>query len=303
MENMNGPILCNTESDVCDEMIEINNGGNSLNYIKNLSLSDYPDNIDDDYTNNTIIKNNKCDDNEKIEDILKGLDKHKLDIVDDKFVSKSKFSALIGEMRIDILSMVNLVNVLNSNVSEVSKDNKKCANDIDTLFTKLSNATQMIAKHREDLENKYDNMTLSYDEKIYDLNEKVEQLQKIINENVLTNDNSYNETKSKKHSKVMLDNGTYTNQKKQEKHEKNDKHKKKDVVYKSKNDEIFDMKNNDKKIHKTKSKSKDESDTKSIIYNSATRQMHRKELYDINLKKGKETKSIRANRLGLQSIL
>lgn len=97
------------------------------------------------------------------------------------YVTKKKFTSLIGEMRLDILSMVNLLSVWNKNVATTNeeiqnlrKDIVKLVNDNDNLKDRINRISEDNSKHITALSKAHNNQMEELTKKVtnYDIIQK-----------------------------------------------------------------------------------------------------------------------------------
>ena len=92
---------------------------------------------------------------ETIDNIIRKLDVPNTNVVnfpDDnkEYITKSKFSALIGDMRVDILSMINLLSMLNKNASASNEEIQNIKKDICNIIDENTKLKEKIANMKED---------------------------------------------------------------------------------------------------------------------------------------------------------
>ncbi|VBB17868.1 hypothetical protein YASMINEVIRUS_331 [Yasminevirus sp. GU-2018] len=116
---------------------------------------------------------------ETIDTIIRNLDKHESDasgsVTDDssEFVTKSRFSTLIGDMRVDLLSLISLVNVLSKNSTANDSEMQNIKRDICRLVDENTQLKERLARLREEGDRRYDTMCKLYDSKIEELQRRV----------------------------------------------------------------------------------------------------------------------------------
>ena len=126
------PVLCNTESDIDAILTEssidtrTNQCHTSTTYKEctNDTINKLISKLDiteEDTTNTSSESSINCSDSNI---------KYTANDDDGEYITKSKFSALIGEMRVDILSMINLLSVLNKNSTILNEEIKQIKRDL-----------------------------------------------------------------------------------------------------------------------------------------------------------------------------
>jgi hypothetical protein len=237
---------------------------------------------------------------ETIENIIKKLDTpaqngHVAD-EDEKieFVTKENFCAMIGEMRVDILSLVNLAGMLNKNVTNQSEETANIKKDINRLNIEIAMLKEKLTKQKEENERRYNNFCNTCDAKFDDLSQKLQHRLKVIETSETSDDTRQPIKVMKKMHKnldVVSEGSEETNEKKQN-------------VF---NDSNMDKNANKFKIVNARTKmigadmfgQTKAPDEENIFTN---RQIMRKDTHDDKIKKTNETKSIRASRLGLNAV-
>jgi len=138
----NKAILCNTESPVDTES---ESTAHKLFKTNNDTSTNIPDYSDKDTQSYHCVKTKNNDSNqvgcknETIDNIIKKLDMKELETSDmtnqKEYITKSKLTTLLGEVRVDILSLVNIVDMLNKNVKQENEEITKIKSDICKLVT------------------------------------------------------------------------------------------------------------------------------------------------------------------------
>lgn len=93
---------------------------------------------------------------------------NKLDVQSDNsdLVTKEYFTALIGELRVDILTLAKAVGALNSNVTVNNDEQQKIKQDVCKLVDKTSHLEDRFSKFKEEESRRYDTLCKSYDAKL-----------------------------------------------------------------------------------------------------------------------------------------
>lgn len=119
---------------------------------------------------------------ETIENIIRKLDAPEESIVssigDDhkEYITKSKFSTLIGEMRVDILSMINLLSMLNKNASASNEEIQNIKRDICNLVNENTKLKEKVTKTKEDADKRLLHVCKTYNDKIDELTARIDRL-------------------------------------------------------------------------------------------------------------------------------
>lgn len=120
---------------------------------------------------------------ETIENIIRKLDSQDdrtsvLSVADEhkEYITKSKFSTLFGEMRVDILSMINLLSVLNKNATSANEEIQKLKRDLCNLVNENNNLKEKVAKTKDEVDKRLLHVCTVYNEKIEDLTMRINKL-------------------------------------------------------------------------------------------------------------------------------
>lgn len=95
-----------------------------------------------------------------------------------KYITMEEFSTLIGEMRVDILALVNLVGVLNKSITNNNEELKNIKSDVCKLVDENNLLKGRITKLKEEGDRRYDTMCKTYDTHIEDLQRSMGTIQK-----------------------------------------------------------------------------------------------------------------------------
>ncbi len=118
---------------------------------------------------------------ETISKIIKKLDTEALPISAtsndaSEFVTKEKLATILGDMRVDILSIISLVSTLNANVTNDNKEVYNVKTDILKIIQENTRLKERINLNKEESQKRHDNLKYSYDRQIEKLQEEVKTL-------------------------------------------------------------------------------------------------------------------------------
>lgn len=283
------PILCDTDSEIqktteCEQFFKQND-----------SFASIPDFSD---SNNNMKQNTvkqKVTDKQLVDDMI-----YKFDTMDDnndpdnvvEYITKNKFSTLIGEMRVDILSLVNLIGVLNKNVTLNNEEIQNLKKEVQKLVTENVSLKEKFVRLRDDQVNMRD----VYDSKIDAISLVSKKQINMTNQDIRVvkkND------ESQQNYEVNVNNKNETNTKETNAKETDDKN--------EFNDSLMEKRINKFKVVPGRTRTGTDMfgaqvETKEELpLSNTTRQIMRKENVDNALKKTKDTSQIRGARLGLLS--
>jgi hypothetical protein len=91
----------------------------------------------------------------------------------EEYVTKTKLSSTIGEMRVDILSMVNLLNVLNKNVQTESDEIQAIKRDIFKLVNENTHLKEKLIEQKRENDRRYNSICQTYDKQIMDITNSI----------------------------------------------------------------------------------------------------------------------------------
>ena len=191
-----------------------------------------------------------------------------------EYITKNKFSSLIGEMRVDILSLVNLIGVLNKNMTLNNEEIQNLKKEVNKLVTENIFLKEKVVRLKDDQINMRD----AYDETLFSSCEK-----KVIK-------------KDDRGSKQIEEIENNENNENNEKNEKNEF-----------NDALMEKRANRFKVVPVRTRTGNDMfgthvETKEELpLSNTTRQIMRKETVDNTLKKAKNSSQIRGARMGLLS--
>lgn len=252
---------------------------------------------------------------ETIDNIIKRLDVKPTDTTNDEneYVTKAKFSTLIGDMRVDILALINLLSTLNKNLSNESEEIQNLKKDMIKLVTENSSLRERLNKLKEDGDTRYNNTCQQYDKKIEELNSRLNKCEKYTTLNV-TDSNTKNIRVVKKTQQYVSEDSYSENESKNESKNESINHElNRNEQPRSVSNSITDS-NMEQKLSKfktTPARSRsgaidkfgaNEEDIQQPIITNATRQVNRSDAVENQVKITTNTKQSRANRLGLNTI-
>ncbi len=285
------PILCDTDSE-----IQNTTDTNAEHFFKHNELFESIPDFTDSNDNTNISKSNSTklnvtklnnSDKQTIDEMIYHFhpendnenENNDLDNTID-FSTKNKFSSLIGEMRVDILSLVNLIGVLNKNVTSNNEEIQNLKKEINRLVAENVFVKEKMIRLKDDQINMRDNNDSKFDTLILSLEKK----QSIVDHST-NNQSTNNQSSNKIVKKNDIDN---------QENEKN--------VF---NDALMEKRANKFKVVPTRTRvgndmfgTKVETKEEPPLSNT-TRQIMRKENIDNALKKTKDTSQIRGARMGL----
>jgi hypothetical protein len=313
MNNQLKPVLCETEN---EDNFESENDIMNLKVFRQndkLHIPDFSDqrsytSSDEQNYHAVMTKNDKVKHvsgkSETIDNIIKKLDANEVDNIShdehNEYVTKSKLSTILGDMRVDILSLVNLLSTLNKNINESNEEMQNLKKDIIKLVSENNNMRDRMNRMKEDNERRYNSMCQTYDKKLDDLVDKIYRLEKVagVNHTNIHEDSNI---------KIMKKIETKQQQKDNIQPEIN-------IVDEIKINSFTDsqMEKNASKFKVVPARSRKlNGDTFGVVvqeeekpvYSNVTRQVMRKENVETtnNSKKLPDTKQMRANRLGIQT--
>jgi hypothetical protein len=192
MSNQLKPVLCESESETNTIQSETETPDTQIKHQKIFRQADasfIPDFSDQQTISSVEIKtpsdniqyhcitthgdkeqNNPIYQPETIENIIRKLDVREESIVTNtsdenkEYITKSKFSTLIGEMRVDILSMINLLSMLNKNATSSNDEIQSIKRDICSLVSENNKLKDKIKKIRDDADTRILDMSNKIDE-------------------------------------------------------------------------------------------------------------------------------------------
>lgn len=94
-----------------------------------------------------------------------------------EYVTKAKFSALIGDMRVDLLSIIDLVRVLNKNLSIDNTEIQNVKKDVCKLIQENIQLKERYAEFKKEANRRHDILVKTYDAKFDELNKRVERME------------------------------------------------------------------------------------------------------------------------------
>lgn len=263
------PILCDTDS-------EIQNATDTNTNVDNFFRQDetIPDFTDSNVNAKlNSVRGDNTDDQTIDQMISKCQPENEIyDNDEDNTSITKKFSSLIGEMRVDILSLVNLIGVLNNNVTSNNNDIQYMKKEMNKLITDNVSLREKIVRLKDDQISIRD----AYDARFETLKQSIptNQTQDI---KIIKKNDTNNETKD--------------NEKNNEKNEFNDA--------------LMEKRANKFKVVPTRTRVGNDMfgtaiETKEeLLLNNSTRRIMRKENVDNMQKKTKDSSQIRSARLGL----
>jgi len=121
-------------------------------------------------------KSNPTQRTETIDNIIKRLDGRAIESGDDmtEYVTKAKFSTLIGDMRVNILSLINLLSTLNKNVTAESDEMHHHKKDMIKLVHENTQLRERLNKLKEEGDRRYNSVCQTYDKKIDTLMQRLD---------------------------------------------------------------------------------------------------------------------------------
>ena len=144
-----------------------------------------------------------------------------------EYVTNGKFSTLISEIKVDILSMVNLLDALNESVNNNNIEINSIKRDIRTLINENVQLKKKLRKNKEESDKMYNSLCIAFDVKFNDLkksqkieqtdnkSQKIEHTETKINQDHFTDDNKSfsheDESKSTNGIRVIRRNHTDAN--------------------------------------------------------------------------------------------
>lgn len=175
------PILCDTDS---SEQIDAEDVETMHHQIFSRDRQNYMD-IPDFSEHFTSVQNNDDRDDyhcvlnkqnrnvqvcrpETIDNIIKKLDMTMNENTDNdtEYITHDKVSSLIGDMRVDILSLVKLVVSLNKSVTSENEESQNIKRDVCKLVNENIRLREKITKQKEETDRRYDHMCQTYDRKL-----------------------------------------------------------------------------------------------------------------------------------------
>jgi hypothetical protein len=208
-------------------------------------------------------------------------DQDNLDVENKEFVTKEKLSVMIGDFRVDVLSMCNLIGCLNNNVTACDNEISRLKQDIIKLVNDNKSLKQKLLRVKEDNDKRYARMVEKYDENFDNLVKRLNKLEGI-NPNTISSSRVRNTNRSNKDN-VEQNLGLIDSQ-------------------------IDKRVNKFKVVPRRSLKSGRDNfgsvqrDQKETIHLPSTRQVSRKNNLNNTSKKPKNTRQYRINRLGLQDM-
>jgi len=263
-------------------------------------------------TLDTIIKNlDNCNDNTSQSKSPQLSGTHVPDMSD--YVTKERFSSLIGDMRVDMLALVKLVDSMRKNETNITEEIRNLKKDMSKLVTENTQLKERMNRLKVDGDNKYQSLSQMVTTRFDDVAQKTGQ-QKTPDTTLQTfGDLNTQSIKVVRRSSEKADDTAHSKSIQVDKTESGEVEKQ----------NVFTDSNMDKRASKFKvvpPRSKkmgydtfenkkgeifnkigkaEKEDEEDIMIIDTTRQVIRKDTYDSNEKKNKSSKSVRAKRLGL----
>jgi hypothetical protein len=266
-------------------------------------------------TLDTIIKNlDNCADiknQSKSPQMLGESNTHMLDMSD--YVTKERFSSLIGDMRVDMLALVKLVDSMRKNETNISEEIRNLKKDMSKLVTENAQLKERMNRLKVDGDNKYQSLSQMVTTRFDELAQKSGHPTSDTTQQTFGDLNTQSIKVVRRSSNDVVDNTAPSKSVQVDKTELGEVEKQ----------NVFTDSNMDKRASKFKvvpPRSKkmgydtfenkkgeifnkigkaEKEDEEDIMIIDTTRQVIRKDTYDSNEKKNKSSKSVRAKRLGL----
>ncbi len=143
-------ILCNTDSELHKDSENHESSSTESNPIPRVENKTYVSTFSENIISSP--KNEEYSKSESIDTIVRNLDNNVIECDNMEYVTKSKFSTLISEMRVDILSLVNLLAVLNKTLTSTNEEIDNMKKDICKLVSENTYLKENLSKQREDIE-------------------------------------------------------------------------------------------------------------------------------------------------------
>lgn len=119
---------------------------------------------------------------ETIENIIRKLDvPEELTVVNvsdehKEYITKSKFSTLIGEMRVDILSMINLLSMMSKDSSASNEEIQNIKRDICNIINENTKLKDKVTKTKDDADKRLLHVCKTYNDKIEELTARLDRI-------------------------------------------------------------------------------------------------------------------------------
>lgn len=164
------PILCDTDSEIQNTETD----GEQF-FKHNEPFESIPD-FTDTSTNINIVKNKNDDKQMIVNEMIYNFDQNDNSENKNDDITKIKFSSMIGEMRVDILSLVNLIGVLNKNVTSNNDEIQNLKKEIQRVITDNVSLKEKIARLKDDqmcMRDTYDALFLALEKKQTTITEEI----------------------------------------------------------------------------------------------------------------------------------